>query len=369
MTTKNSYLTFNAHQDLFICCTTSGFAIYHADPFSETVRRDVPDSDGCLYAELLERTNFVAIVTRRRPDVVLIWDDSRCKVVVRLDLSAVGGLRGVRLRRDRIVVVLANQVMVYSFAARPILLQSYETADNNDGLCAVSTGDVCVLAFPGRRSGYLQTVDLGTSPQPTANSDSGNDDSANALDARSKSRPRIHILQAHNESLARIAISRDGTLVATASRHGTLVRLWSTVDGGQISELRRGADRAEICSLAFAPTSTMLAVSSDKGTIHVFVINRQLDSDAPHNRASALAKPYLMPLLPKYFTSSWSVAQVRVAEEQAEAHEKRALLGWTSDKSLVALTPTGQYLKYLVRPDSKERRDRLDIILEARRSF
>lgn len=35
-------------------------------------------------------------------------------------------------------------------------------------------------------------------------------------------------------------------------------------------QVRRGADRAEIYSLAFSPTAQWLAVSSDKGTIHVF---------------------------------------------------------------------------------------------------
>lgn len=37
-------------------------------------------------------------------------------------------------------------------------------------------------------------------------------------------------------------------------------------------QVRRGADRAEIYSLAFSPTAEWLAVSSDKGTIHVFSV-------------------------------------------------------------------------------------------------
>lgn len=35
-------------------------------------------------------------------------------------------------------------------------------------------------------------------------------------------------------------------------------------------QVRRGADRAEIYSLAFSSTIQWLAVSSDKGTVHVF---------------------------------------------------------------------------------------------------
>lgn len=39
---------------------------------------------------------------------------------------------------------------------------------------------------------------------------------------------------------------------------------------GNMMQVRRGADRAEIYSLAFSPTAQWLAVSSDKGTVHVF---------------------------------------------------------------------------------------------------
>lgn len=35
-------------------------------------------------------------------------------------------------------------------------------------------------------------------------------------------------------------------------------------------QVRRGADRADIYSLAFSANSHWLAVSSDKGTVHVF---------------------------------------------------------------------------------------------------
>lgn len=46
----------------------------------------------------------------------------------------------------------------------------------------------------------------------------------------------------------------------------------------RLIQVRRGADRAEIYSLAFSPTAQWLAVSSDKGTVHVF--NLKVDSAA-----------------------------------------------------------------------------------------
>lgn len=41
-------------------------------------------------------------------------------------------------------------------------------------------------------------------------------------------------------------------------------------------QVRRGADRAEIYSLAFSSTAQWLAVSSDKGTVHVFGLKANL---------------------------------------------------------------------------------------------
>lgn len=39
-----------------------------------------------------------------------------------------------------------------------------------------------------------------------------------------------------------------------------------------MKEVRRGADKAEIFSIAFNPSSTWMCVSSDKGTVHVYGI-------------------------------------------------------------------------------------------------
>jgi WD40 repeat protein len=56
---------------------------------------------------------------------------------------------------------------------------------------------------------------------------------------------------------------------------GTLIRVFDTASGQPLQELRRGADRAEIYCIAFNYNSQWLAVSSDKGTVHVFKTGRE----------------------------------------------------------------------------------------------
>jgi hypothetical protein len=48
--------------------------------------------------------------------------------------------------------------------------------------------------------------------------------------------------------------------------------------------VRRGANAAEIFSLAFSSTAQWLAVSSDKGTVHVFGL--KVNSSVPENEKS-----------------------------------------------------------------------------------
>jgi len=48
-----------------------------------------------------------------------------------------------------------------------------------------------------------------------------------------------------------MALNFSGSLLATASDKGTLIRIFSTEDGTPLQEVRRGTDKAEIFSLTF----------------------------------------------------------------------------------------------------------------------
>jgi WD40 repeat protein len=71
-----------------------------------------------------------------------------------------------------------------------------------------------------------------------------------------------------------MALNNDGTLLATASDKGTLIRIHQTIDGAPIQEVRRGSDKAEIYSIAFDMNARWIAATSDKGTCHIFAIKK-----------------------------------------------------------------------------------------------
>ncbi|CAN1784121.1 Autophagy-related protein 18a [Linum perenne] len=294
------HLSFNQDYGCFVAGLDNGFRIYNADPFKPLFRRDSGGGGGIGLVSMLFRCNVLCFVGGGPDPVypankVMIWDDhlSRCFG----ELSFRSEVKNVKIRRDKIVVVLAQKIFVYNFVDLRLVHQ-IETALNNKGLCEVShTSSPMVLACPGLQKGQIRVENYGSK--------------------------KTKFVMAHDSTLACISMTQDGRLLATASSKGTLVRVFNTLDGSLLQEVRRGADRAEIYSLAFSSDAHWLAVSSDKGTVHVFGLKADSGSLATltNDRTQAAAPPnpsngsgISSRVLPKYFSSEWSVAQFRLPE-------------------------------------------------------
>ncbi|XP_030451765.2 autophagy-related protein 18a-like [Syzygium oleosum] len=315
---KLLHLSFNQDHTCFAVGTSHGFRIYNCEPFREIFRRDFGAGGGIGVAEMLFRCNILALVgggpaPQYAPTKVMIWDDHQSRCIG--DLTFRAEVRSVRLRRDRIVVVLEQTVFVYNFADMKLLHQ-IETIANPKGLCVVSqTAGSLVLVCPGLQKGQVRIEHYASK--------------------------RTKFIMAHDSRIACFALSQDGKFLATASTKGTLIRVFNAVDGTLLKEMRRGADRAEIYSLAFSSTAQWLAVSSDKGTVHVFGL--KVNSGSTGNDASGSASDsssavissnsslsFIRGVLPKYFSSEWSVAQYHLREGSpyivAFGHEKNTVV-------------------------------------------
>lgn len=99
---------------------------------------------------------------------------------------------------------------------------------------------------------------------------------------------RVHtLIHAHGTALAAVAFNAPGTLVATASLRGTVIRVWNVGTGEILHEFRRGITSARVSSLAFDAAGHFLSSTSDTDTVHVYVLapetlvtRRSLWSDA-----------------------------------------------------------------------------------------
>lgn len=246
------FLGFNQDFSCIAAGVNDGFRIFNCDPYKETFKRAFSGSIGIV--EMLFRCNILAIVGGDPEPAfsktkVVLWDDNQSSPIGELAFKA--DVKAVKLRREKIVVVLENYVYVYNFDKLE-RIRKYETCFNNKGLVALSPTDECVLAFPHTTKGVVR-VEL--------------------LDS-----DKSHLINAHDGTINCISLNYNGSRLATASEKGTLIRIFDTFTGEKLQEVRRGTERADIYSIAFSPDSRFFCTSSDKGTIHIFSLNNDLQN-------------------------------------------------------------------------------------------
>ena len=284
MDMKTSFMKFNQNHECFIECHSSGFKLHTVHPHYVSISREMSHRpiQGCM----LYRTNIVALICADNLNQVKIWDDHQQEFVGHLDFR----LRpsSINMRRDAIIVSTDTITFVYRLEDLK-LLDAIETYSNPRGITDVSIGSSRppVLATPGIGRGNIR-IDRYT------------------LDKTSSRRTKI--INAHTMAISALTLSCNGDLVASSSIRGTIIRVFNTETGNKIHEFRRGSDQAKIYSLAFDAQTRWLAVSSDKGTVHIFSLSKNTTVGSPQNPTSVLSG---LGTAVDYFNSSWSYAQFR----------------------------------------------------------
>ncbi|KAJ2613867.1 autophagy protein [Coemansia sp. RSA 1365] len=195
------------------------------------------------------------------------------------ELTFPSTILAVKLNRRRLIAVLEEQIYVYDISNMK-LLHTIETPPNPAAVCAMAaSSENCFIAYPTPASVSSAPSRAGAPVEIPATTDVMVFD-ANTCEA-------LTIIQAHKSPVSCLAISRDGTLLATASDKGTVIRVFALPSAQKVAQFRRGAYPARILSIAFNATATLLLVSSDSDTVHIF---RVADGRSPRKSASPAAQ-------------------------------------------------------------------------------
>lgn len=183
------------------------------------------------------------------------------------------------------MVVLELEIYIYDISNMK-LLHVIETTKNPDGEPLhprlgniADAGLVAIVALaPSSDPSYLaypSPIPSPNSPLSTAqpSSSAAPAQSCDAIIFDTKSLSVVNVVQAHKTPIALLSINSTGTMLATCSTKGTVIRVFSLPGAQKLYQFRRGMQGARIHSITFNTVSSLLAVSSATDTVHIFKLS------------------------------------------------------------------------------------------------
>lgn len=312
-------LRFNQDQSLFVCCLNDSIRIYSTEPLCEKARYDVEDIGAIKFCELIRRTNAIVMVPSDKQEVemnncMLLFDAKNKLFCLKTEFQS--SVKAIRATRNRLFAALLNEIDVFHFPSLEYILR-ISTPSNPRGLFEISALDSVdqhIIFYPGHKTGSVFVTNI-----------LFNDYSRTSVSPIS--------INAHRNELACMAVNHDGSLLATASVKGTLVRLWDSAQKSLKIELRRGSDAATIYCLNFSNNSEFLCCSSDKGTIHIYALH--------NSKLNRRSKFNSIRILGSYGNSQWDVANFTIPPECS------CICGFGSGNSVIAACVDGTFFKYV----------------------
>ena len=291
---KCLYLSFNPDSSLFCIGTNKGFRVYTSYPFKCVGKRDIYGGIGII--EILNNTNIFALVgtgqnLKLGPNKVILWDEFNQKVANELIVS--NNVKNIKIKRTKIFIIEENNILVFTLGNYQ-KIDSLKTFTNKNGIFGISLHPkLNIISYPSPDIGKILIKNY---------------------DNKIEGNFTVNEINAHKNEIIALVMNYDGTLIASASEKGTIIKIFRTKDGSLLQELRRGTEPAEIFSIAFDFKSQYIACSSNKGTVHIFKIkNDEIEKNEIKNQKSFFGNVVsFLGFQNEYLNSEWSFAQYRL---------------------------------------------------------
>ncbi|KAF8429443.1 WD40 repeat-like protein [Boletus edulis BED1] len=282
------FANFNQDYSCISVGTRKGYSITNCDPFGRVYTMN----DGARgIVEMLFCTSLIALVgaadqPQSSPRKLQIVNTKRQSMICELLFPS--SILAVKLNRKTLVIVLETEIYIYDISNMR-LLHVIETAPNPDAICALSpNAENSYLAYPSPIPSPSTSAAASTSP-PTSLQQPATGD---VLLFSTTTLTLTNIIRAHKSPLSALAISPSGTLLATSSDKGTVIRVWSIPGAERLWQFRRGTREARIYSMSFNAVGSLLAVSSAHDTVHIFKLGpRQNPGNSTGNKKDRPSSP------------------------------------------------------------------------------
>ncbi|QOU21536.1 hypothetical protein BRETT_001260 [Brettanomyces bruxellensis] len=325
-----NFANFNQDYSCLSVGYSDGYKVFNCEPFGQCYTRK---DGGVGIIEMLFTSSLLVLVGSGEQSAL---SPRRLKVVntkrqtTICELTFPDTILAVKLNRDRLVVLLEKTVYIYD-VHNMRLLHTVEIPANPLGLIALAaSSEHNYLAYPSPPR--VSVADLSSGGQfaggdnisgnagavngGAANSVGADTGKVDALQSNGSDRVAggskgkasvsqlrtgdvvifdcsllqpISVIEAHKTRLSALALSIDGTLLATASDKGTIVRVFSVETGNKLYQFRRGTYPTKIYSLAFSVDNKFVVASSATETVHIFRLGDQ--ELANTQRQSRSARP------------------------------------------------------------------------------
>ena len=354
---KNQILYANFNQD-FSCIsigTNVGYLIYNVQPLKKYIPKvilniikifffiNIELCGGIGIIEMLYKTNILALVgggiyPKFSINKITIWDNHQDKIISQIRFNS--EVIKVKIRKDVIIGALQDRIYIINIITLETI-DILETYNNPQGIFSISyTSNELLIAFPyAKTKGKVQLENF-------------------FLTLEESQKNEQKIINAHESQIAYISMNNEGTILATASDKGTLIRIFLISRSDHpISVLRRGKKNVKMNCLVFDLNNEIIGCTSDVGTTHVFNITEinKFINDKKHEEQKVEKKEEIMNKKEKLKISKNTAIKLAVNERsfgKFKIQEAQSILGFYQDNRMMLITSKGTY--YKVQYDTKE---------------
>lgn len=267
------YVGFNYNSAYFTVGTDIGFQVFQTRSFNLILSRILNGGIGLV--KILDNSNIFCLVgggkyPRFSPNKLMIWNDNKNDITNEFRCHSF--IINCYIKKNCLIIICSDIITIINLKNMKII-QNINTINNPTGISSISNSPKkYIFAFPDK--GNISLIFF---------KEFENENNEDLKKLKKLEVCIIAIKNAHKGNINTLCLNYDGSKLASASERGTIVRVFNTKDKNLIFEFRRGNTDAYIYSLNFSFDDSLLGLTSDHGSCHIFSLKKS-NSNGKHEK-------------------------------------------------------------------------------------